>query len=68
VIYLSSTDLAILHAEFGRAVYATLSDAQRFAYLSVPEGTVANPIAQGQVPVVIDRLKPDGEPQRHHKQ
>jgi len=53
VIYLSPTDLATLHAEFARAVYANLSDAQRFAYISTPEGTVANPAPQGQVPVTM---------------
>ena len=52
--YLDSADLATLHVEFGRSPYAALDDTHRAAYLSVPEGTIANPVTVApQVPAPV---------------
>jgi len=42
--YLSTAEIATLHTEFAKSVYTNLTDAQRFAYVAAPEGTVPNPI------------------------
>ena len=47
--YLPASDMAILHTELQAAKYSGLTDTQRFDFVHSPEGTVANPTAQGTI-------------------
>lgn len=52
--YLGIADTATLRTELAKGVYAAMSDQERSDYLHRPEGTIANPIPQPQVPIVMD--------------
>jgi hypothetical protein len=51
--FLSPDEIQILKTEFSRSVYAAMTDQERSDYINRPEGTVANPTPQSQVPVVM---------------